>query len=783
MGKEVELLAPAGSYDSFLAAITYGADAVYIGGAHFGARAFAQNFTTEEIRQAIDFAHLHGRKVFLTVNTLLKDKEMENDLYDYLLPLYEHGLDAVIVQDIGVIAYIRECFPDLPIHASTQMTVTSLSSVRYLERLGVSRIVTARELSLQELRKISENTDLEIESFVHGALCYSYSGQCLFSSLIGGRSGNRGQCAQPCRLPYQTDGKKQQYVMSLKDICTLKLIPELVEAGIYSFKVEGRMKSPVYVASVISMYRKYIDLYLKNGRENYHVEDKDIEHLMDVYNRGAFTNGYYEQRNGASMVSLKRPNHAGIPAIRVISDRKGVALRDLHKGDVMEIPGKNISFSMNQDVKEGKSVSLSPKHHISPKVTKQIFRTFNKEIADHYTEDLKKRKLKERINGKLILSVGNCARLFVDYREIHMELEGDVVQAAEKSPLSFDRIRGQMMKTGQTSFEWDSLDIICEGDVFLPMQSLNELRRQVLSDLESEVLNSYRRNRADKMNYPGKQPMDDDIDFVYSALVMKEEQLEPVIDSAGIREVYVDCNVVHNCFENHRLSELVSKIHLSGKRAYLALPHIIRRDTENQIKKGIPYIIECEFDGVLIRNIEGYELIKEAGYGGLILTDASLYMFNRMARNHWEDEGIFRGTIPVELNRKEIVDRGAMGDEVIGYGYLPMMHSAQCVNKTVYGCEKKSRTVSLTDRRKEKFTVENYCDFCYNIVYNSKPLYLLDQIPALKEMGLSGLRLQFTVEDQKETEKVLKHFEKIRSGFREDFMGDYTRGHWKRGVK
>ena len=782
MIKSVELLAPAGSYESFLAAVNHGADAVYIGGAHFGARAFAQNFTTEEILRAIDHAHLHGRKLFLTVNTLLKDAELGGELYEYLLPFYEHGLDAVIVQDLGVITYIRRCFPDLPVHVSTQMTVTDLTSIRFLEKLGVTRIVTARELSLQEIQKISRNTELEIESFVHGALCYCYSGQCLLSSLIGGRSGNRGQCAQPCRLPYQPDGKKKQYVMSPKDICTLKLIPKLIEAGIYSFKIEGRMKSPVYVSSVVSIYRKYIDLYFKNGADKFHVDEADVQHLMDVYNRGAFTNGYYEQRNGASMISLNRPNHAGIPAIRVTSAQSGTALLELHKGDTLEIPEKNISFSLNQDVQKGEKASLSPKHRISPKETKQLYRTFNKKISDDYTEDLKIRKLKERIKGKLIFSVGKCARLCIDHGDIHMEVEGDVVQAAERSPLSEERIRGQMMKTGQTPFEWEKLDIVCEGDIFLPMQSINELRRRGLSGLEDRMTEAYRRKGAKRTEYPGAVPAKPSR-LRYSALVMKEEQFHAVLKCEGISEIYLDVNLFGDRLADQKPASYAELIHSHGKLAYFVLPHIIRDDAKERLRKGILYLTECGFDGIMTRNMEGYELLRESGYKGKVLADASLYMFNRAARMHWQEEGIYRGTIPVELNQKEIKRRGSMGDELIGYGYLPAMVSAQCVNKTVYGCEKRFKAISLTDRRKEQFRVENYCDFCYNIVYNSKPLYLLDQIAAVREMGISCVRLQFTIESGKETQRVLEHFERMRAGQKETFDCGYTRGHWNRGVK
>ena len=337
--KKIEILAPAGSYESFKAAVAAGADAVYAGGPRFGARAFADNFTDEQLLEAIDYAHLHGRKFYLTVNTLLKDEEMEM-LHGYLEPLYRQGLDAVIVQDIGVLAFVRAHFPEMDIHASTQMTITNTEGALFLKEHGAVRVVPARELALEEVRDIAKRTGLELECFVHGALCYCYSGQCLLSSLIGGRSGNRGQCAQPCRLPYTVNGKKE-YALSLKDICTLELIPEMVDAGIDSFKIEGRMKKPEYVALVTAMYRKYTDMYLQNGRKGFSVSARDIEMLMDIYNRGGFSQGYYKQHNGREMLSIGRPNHAGVPAVRVTAQRgrevSGEALTDIHKGDILEL--------------------------------------------------------------------------------------------------------------------------------------------------------------------------------------------------------------------------------------------------------------------------------------------------------------------------------------------------------------------------------------------------------------------------------------------------------------
>lgn len=298
--KDFELLAPAGNLEIFKGVIESGADAVYVGGSMFGARAYANNFTEEELLAAIDFAHLRGVKVYLTVNTLIKNSEFSK-LYDYLLPYYKRGLDAVIVQDLGVVKAIHEYFPSMELHTSTQMTVTGADGVRFLSQFGVTRVVMAREVSLAEMKRIHEETGMELEAFVHGALCYSYSGQCLFSSILGGRSGNRGRCAQPCRLPYTVEGKKDEYILSLKDMCGIKALDKLHDAGVYSLKIEGRMKQLEYACGVVKYYRSYID-------SKKPVSDADYDRIKALGNRCGFTDRYYFDHNGSDMVTYVKPN-------------------------------------------------------------------------------------------------------------------------------------------------------------------------------------------------------------------------------------------------------------------------------------------------------------------------------------------------------------------------------------------------------------------------------------------------------------------------------------------
>ena len=307
--KKVELLAPAGNFEALIGALNAGADAIYLGGNAFGARAYADNFSEEEIIKGIQLAHLLNKKIYLTVNTLVKEKEFKK-LYDFLLPFYKNGLDGVIIQDLGVFQFIKNNFPELELHVSTQMTVTGTYGARMLKEAGAVRIVPARELSLQEIKEIKENVDIEIETFIHGAMCYCYSGQCLFSSILGGRSGNRGRCAQPCRLPYKSQSGSEEYPLSMKDMCTLSILPELIEAGIDSFKIEGRMKKPEYAAGVTALYRKYIDMYYSSPSA-YTVDDKDLEYLRKLYIRSDIQEGYYHMHNGREMITLSSPAYEG----------------------------------------------------------------------------------------------------------------------------------------------------------------------------------------------------------------------------------------------------------------------------------------------------------------------------------------------------------------------------------------------------------------------------------------------------------------------------------------
>lgn len=737
---KAELLAPAGSYEGLQAVVKAGADAVYIGGSMFGARAYANNPQQDEMLEAIDYAHIHGKQIYLTVNTLLKNKELYGQLYDYLAPYYQQGIDAVIVQDLGVLSFLKKEFPNLSIHASTQMAVTGARGAELLKEAGVSRIVTARELSLKEIYEIYQKTGMEIESFVHGALCYCYSGMCLFSSMLGGRSGNRGRCAQPCRLPYTAYKDKQQisredqsYLLSPKDMCTIDILPEILQAGVYSLKIEGRMKRPEYAAGVTSIYRKYLDLYEKNPK-NYEVTAEDKQMLLDLYQRDGFNQGYYHSHNGKEMIAV-----------------------------------------VNQK-------EQNKKQKIAGKRNEVLFEQLKKEYLDT--------KKQEKINGNFILFANSPAILDLDFQDIHVQVMGETVEEAVKQPLSADRVEKQMRKTGQTPFVFDTLEIMTDEAGFLPMQSINELRRQGLEELQKEILKKYRRelpegtqkNRVKNSETSEKMP-------VFYASVETREQLEAVLEEKDIQGVY--CHI--SMFDKKQLwkeaFETMYQVHKREKEFYLALPYMLRdgqlMDMEQEFLKMAE---QCE--GFLVRNLEELGYLSKLGLLEKAVTDYSVYTFNDNAKNTLDEWGVMRTTVPLELNGKEIHARDNEKSEMIIYGYYPMMISAQCIKKTCGKCDKKSGFVKLKDRYGKYFLTKTFCDFCYNVIYNSVPTGFLEEAQQILGEGFESLRLNFTSETKKEVKNLLDTFIGIYGLKKKNVkkknpkeMPEFTKGHFKRGVE
>lgn len=732
---DIELLAPAGSYEAVEAAFKAGADAVYLGGQKFGARAYAENLDQDQMIQAIDNTHLHGKKLYLTVNTLLKNKEMERELYDYLLPYYEAGLDAVIVQDLGVLSFIKTHFPDIHIHASTQMTITGPESARLLKEAGASRVVTARELSLEEIRKIYQETHMEIESFVHGALCYCYSGQCLMSSLFGGRSGNRGRCAQPCRLPYQVyrDGKQLNdartgYPLSPKDMCTVGILPQILEAGVHSLKIEGRMKKPEYTAGVVAIYRKYLDRYLE-GEKNPVVSKEDYQILLDIYNRDGFHESYYKQRNGREMMALRN---------------------------------------------EKKSISGEEKK-----------KARNEKLFEEIREKYLSGKKQEKIKGTISLFPDCPAILEIEYGSMQVTVQGEMVQEAASRPLEEDRIRRQMMKTGETEFVFESLDIFMGERIFLPVQQLNELRRQGLELLKKAILQPFKRQAVSALGEDIPEEDEGKLSGM-SASVVSFQQLKAVMDVSGINRVYVDCGM----FPVDSFYDSVLKVIKDGekrkKECYLMLPHMVRDRELKGRKESFNRLVENGMSGFVVRNMESYGVLKQMGLEKKAILDFNLYTMNDESQKFWKKQGILWNTIPLELNSKELRFRDNRNSEIMVYGYIPLMISVQCLQKNLDRCNRQCAVLTVKDRYQKEFHAVCNCEFCYNTIYNSLPLSLLGDANQVRSLETGGYRLSFTLENEEETRRIAREFAEVYCEGKESkqkFLGETTKGHFSRGVE
>lgn len=763
----VEILAPAGSYESMVAAVNAGADAVYIGGSRFGARAYANNLDEEAMVKAIDFVHLHGRKLYMTVNTLVKETEL-GELFGYLTPYYEVGLDAVIVQDLGVFTFIREHFPDLPIHVSTQMTVTGKYGAAMLKEMGAVRVVPARELSLKEIRSIYEETGMEIETFVHGALCYGYSGQCLFSSLIGGRSGNRGRCAQTCRLPFDVlrDGrtvnnKNEKYVLSLKDLCTLDVLPDILEAGVCSLKIEGRMKSPRYTAGVVSIYRKYLNLYLKEGRAGYRVEEKDKKTLLELFDRGGQSQGYYKEHNGRDMVVLKEK-----PEFREGNKALFDYLDQTFVEAVKKEPVRGFAH-----FEAGKPAALSLNYVNPAAAIDGPFQT---------QEENDSRFRRKAANAKELVAVWYA----------------DLVEEAKNAPMDEARIRKQLMKTGDLPFEFEKLEITIKGNVFVPVQTLNKLRREAFKNLAEAILTQSRRTSDILKTSMGKTELLFENKEAgvreFSAYVSRTEQFEAALGQFAewiqemdpVRSWRFSVYLASETFGPGVWKTITARCHEAGIFCYLMLPRIFRAEAEDYFLSHLRELKDADFDAVGIGSMEEPEFLRRYYPEIPMYFDQGMYAMNHISRRTLSAMGASRYTVPVELNRREMEETGVSG-ELILYGRLPMMISAQCIQKTTGGCTKKPDILWLRDRKGKEFPAENQCRFCYNTIYNASPLSLLGLSGEVSRLDPPVLRLNFTLENQKETREVLEAFymEFVKGEMKAAPRGDFTRGHFRRGVE
>lgn len=751
--KKMELLAPAGSLETLKAVCEAGADAVYLGGGQFGARAYAKNFTQDELLYAIDYVHLHEKKLHLTVNTLLKNRELEEQLYDYLLPFYEQGLDAVIVQDAGVFSFIKKYFPGLELHASTQMTIASAEGARFWKEAGADRIVLARELSINEIRRIHETLDIELECFVHGALCYCYSGQCLFSSMLGGRSGNRGRCAQPCRLPYsvadegQSLTKGELYPLSPKDLCAIDLLPKLMKAGVSSLKIEGRMKQTQYAAGVTRIYRKYLDI-LESGQiaysspeaeprgkknscnKGYAVAEGDRRALMELGNRSGFTAGYLRGEKGREMMSLHSPKHT------------------LEQSAAAIVPeDKKRMISGNCSCRLGERISLT------------------------VTDDT---------SGQRVT------------------VYGGEIQPAKNAPAQTEGIEKVLRQTGDTDFLFASLQIDLDENCFIPKQFLKAVRREALDQLKEELLLKHRRIR--KAFLP--EDISDNRSLEHTE-ALHTQQILAVCDTLSQLAVCTEKDYIKTValqlqsFLPEHLDDAVNKAAQqcakAGKELLLAMPSVLRAETADSYEKQWICILNMQennmIDGFLAKNYDSLGFLRRMGTAPeCVWLDSQLYTFSDRAVSFFREQGYLNRTLPLELNAKELCRMPQDGSMLVIYGRAPFMVSSQCVNKNISGCDHKGKKLELVDRYGKHLPVKNYCGVCCNMIYNAVPTLLFsDRVwSEVEKIHPQTLRMDFTVEDENETRSVLALYEQQILGYPAGetvFCGESTRGHLGHGVE
>lgn len=766
-----ELLSPCGTMESLKAAVNNGADAVYLGGKKFSARKYAGNFSTDEIREACDYCHVRGVKVYVTVNTLYKDSELK-PFINFVKELYMIGADALIVQDTGAANLIKRSFPDMKINASTQLTANTADDVNFLRNNGFDKVILSRELSIEEIKHIRENTDAEIECFVHGALCVSYSGQCIMSSILGGRSGNRGCCAQTCRLPYDLykgyDKAASGYLMSPKDIETLEILPELIEAGINSFKIEGRMKNPEYVAGVTAIYRKYIDMYFNNPEE-YKVDKNDIKILTQLFNRGGFTNGYFTTPSGYEMMSVERPKAWGLKT-GIVDEydskygRVSIRTREpLVPGDGIEIWTKeepHAGSGISKPSRAGQVISVMIKGGISKNDV--VYKTYDKALMDSMKKTYEKDFRKTDIYGKLEAVEGKPCRLklWLD-RGASITAEGCVPDKAENRPVTEEVIRKHISKMGSTPFELKNLDIVLDEGLYIDIKALNELRRSACQMLADKLINKSRHKEPDFVAFPEISVSGVKKIKKLNVKIKNKEQFDAVLKCDGVDTVYYEfCEELEDNLDN-----IISRAHENNIKIYAAFPRIFRENTREIYGGLIERLSNSLIDGFLITSSGQLETVRD--FGKQIAVDYNMNVFNNEAVEFYKRRGADRITMSVELNINELNTAADDDCEIVVYGYLPLMTTVQCPignyaggkSSGIYCSERFSdERYVIKDRKNVAFPLLPDCTQCVCQILNSKPLFTLKFFDEVVQNPAGYIRLDFTRETFGETLEILKAY-------------------------
>ncbi len=807
-----EILAPAGHIDGFYAAIDAGCDGVYLGGLCFGARDYAKNFDHKTLKEVVRYGHLKGVRIYYTLNTLIKDiefKQLEEEL-QFLKTLH---LDGLIIQDLGVYEYIRQHHPHFILHGSTQMNIHTVSDAQFYKQLGFERVVLARECTLDEIKKIREQVDIEVETFVHGALCYSYSGQCLMSSFYGGRSGNRGKCAGPCRLPFEVD-QQQGYYLSMKDQMTLHHLPKLILAGIDSFKIEGRMKNAEYAFHVTRLYKKYRALAIQCIKnqciEDYYVNSEDLQRLAVLYNRGNFTSGYYFTQE-KSQISIEHPRHLGlyVGTARVKGNKIHIALQEpLYKGDMIEWHIPELKYSDERFPNTTLEQDFAPKTNISYDKKKlscgqkimsnqeiPLYKVYDPQLTKEWEERIAPSSIP--IEVEVWAHVGHPLKMIMSNPVTNKKLtvEGFVVEPAKKQPLMEAQLKKQLSKTEGQFFSFVFKEIHIKDDGFVPMGAINQLRRDGLLCLETDQLQQHVALREPYQLI--HQPTFADINKSFKSVnsvkpissirvsITSLDQWYGLKEAASFKQkinidrIYIECTDLMWTEIQQILNEK-TKVYPKSQ-CYIGLPHILFSAEEEKLKVLLNHLNLSDIDGFLVRSLGQILVLKD--YNKPFASDRNLHVFNQWSAQ-FLSQYMTTITASVELHQKGlngILSTMKMIDiEWVGYGHQPLMESKTCIYKSRYntcGYTDSGQHMIVKDRKGEQLHVMCHCQYCYTTLYNAKATNLIDDQPKIK----GQCRIEFTFESKEEVfQKMVELYSTQKIGFDKEYM---TKGHIQRGVK
>ena len=803
--KNIELLSPVGDFDCLRAAVQNGANAVYLGVSDFNARYSATNFNLTDLNKAIDYAKVRNVKVYLTLNTLVKEFELEQVL-KIAHQAYSAGIDAVIVQDFGLANLIHKNIPNLPIHGSTQMTIHSLEGAIYLKNLGFKRIVLSRELSLEEIDYISKNSNIETEVFAHGALCISYSGQCLFSSMIGGRSGNRGKCAQGCRLPYEllenTKTIDKGYLLSPKDLCSLDVLPQLISTGITSLKLEGRMKTPEYVATVTRLYRKYINKI--THEEPYSIDEQDILDLKQVFNRGGFSSGHLKSVPNRSLIYKEKPNNMGIYLGSVLNytpNKKYVDLKletPLNIGDSITFEKESSKYNVselminNQNTPSANIGNIVTIGRMIGNISKgdKIYKLSSKELSakaesTYSGAELKKIKLDciitIKANTPISIKITSKTNIFFNPC---IELASDITPVPSiNQPITKERIISQLKKTSSTPFEFENITVDLDDNLFIsPISAINELRRKGLEKIEQEIIKSFK--HSDSL-LPNSE--ESNLHTLYATspkISLLLNILKADIDYSNISKIDRLYIPLKYFFENTYKNMLLT---LTNKfKTYIYMPSILRKDLSKKFMENINHILQYyQINGFVVSNLGQLELLKDFKDNYELIGNYTLNIFNSLTATNLDLSSV---TLSPEINRTElqeltnILRAKNINSELIVYGNLPLMTSNYCLlgksNKCYKECSMKCQNLKnnsyyLKDRMGFLFRIIPDNIQTISTLYNSK-ITSID----FNDIGNDYARIDILDENMEEINNIIST---IRSGKRLEGE-NYTNGNINRNV-